>query len=556
MMLTAQAFVRLLRCWAKDELDSETVPRDLMNQDVPRTLLDILARTMRSQKYDGSWESKREVTAYAVLTLAPLLSLPWVDFLKPDGIACMFRGKAYLESNRSHWRAAEHIWVEKTVYGSPNLSQAYCLAALNVVVPNMFVSSKVSDIFPSAAMKKTAKMSAFFAHIPPFSSAPKWKLQLSLLQSISYTGALKAHRYDIFPPIDAASDEKYQEYIPFTWIGCKDYLSTTISSATLWEMMLVSMFNFQVDAFMETIVRDCYRDRLPELKALICSLCRGRPQKSERTVENVIEVRLKKATNGLKQGATNGNGIDTETSGGNCQDKNVEEVLTDFVNFALQHPKVLASPTPLRRWLAHELQTFLLAHITHIEDCDALSLSTNSSNGFFTWSEPRTTFFNWVRTTSADHTSCPYSFVFFLCLVGGDSSSLEMTIHQRYALEDTCRHLATMCRQYNDLGSVVRDQQERNLNSVNFPEFLGEGTDSAVTMEELMDRKKQDLLVIAEYEGRCLDRVLGELELSLDGRMMEKLRLLIQVTDLYGQIYVARDIGIRRGKGNYSTIEK
>lgn len=36
-------------------------------------------------------------------------------------------------------------------------------------------------------------------------------------------------------------------------------------------------------------------------------------------------------------------------------------------------------------------------------------------------------------------------------------------------------HLGRMCRQYNDYGSLARDQEERNLNSLNFPEFCGLG---------------------------------------------------------------------------------
>jgi hypothetical protein len=610
-MLTAQAFLLLLKRWAKNELDSDAVPQSLMYQEVPRTLLDILGRTMRSQQDDGSWEFKREITAYAVLTLAPLLSLPWVDFLKPEGIASMYRGKAYLENNRNQLRVAEHVWVEKTVYGSPNLSQAYCLAALKIVVPTIFVSAKISELFPAQVAKKIAKMSGFFAQVSPFTCTPKWKLQLSLLQSASYAAALKACRYNIFPPIEKASDEKYQDYIPFTWIGCRDYLSTPIPSQTLWEMMLVSMFNFQVDAYMETAVWEQYSGRLPELKALIRSLCGERPQKRKREGQNDSEVLSKKLANGTKtkttrdvpryepQGHLNGgdvhaNGKDMKTNGTGVnttvkdvltngengvkqpaflgeppntetaekhvstseeKDKNVEKVLTGFINFALQHPKVLTSPVSLRRWLAHELQTFLLAHITHMEDCEALSHSADLSSGSVTWNKPRTTFFNWVRTTSADHTSCPYSFVFFLCLIGEDGRAMTMNMHQRYALEDACRHLAAMCRQYNDLGSVARDQEEKSLNSVNFPEFDMEGMRAAATVEALTERKKQDLLAVAEYERRCLNRVVGELELTLDARVMKRLALLIQVTDLYGQMYVVRDIGIRRVDSNGTMVK-
>jgi hypothetical protein len=556
MMLIAKSLVLLLKMWGNGELDAKAFPQSLMYQDIPRTLLDVLARTMRSQQEDGSWESKREVTAYAVLTLEPLLSLPWVEFLRPEGVACMFRGKAYLEHNRNQWRAAERIWVEKTVYGSANLSQAYCLAACKTVVPSTIICAKVSDMFPSETTKKIGKMLSFFAPVHPFAHAPKWQLQLSLAQSVSYTLDLKAHRHDIFPPIEGASDEKYQEYIPFTWLGCRDHLSSVVPARTLWDMMLVSMFNFQVDAFMETVARDHYDGRLHELKVLIHSMCGEHSQEPGRTAGDETKIFFEHALNGMANDVTEGvenraANVDDQAA---CvdehrgQDESVKDILTNFVNFALHHPKVMASPAPLRRWLAHELQTFLLAHITHMEDCDALLRSANSSKGSVTWSKPRTTFFNWVRTTSADHTSCPYSFVFFLCLIGESGSSLDFNLCQRYALEDACRHLAAMCRQYNDLGSVARDQEEGNLNSVNFPEFAEEEVGATATVEKLIDRKKRDLFAVAEYERRCLERVLGELEKDIDGRIMEKLKLLIQVTNLYGQIYMVRDIGVRRAE--------
>ncbi|KAF2477643.1 Ent-kaurene synthase, partial [Lindgomyces ingoldianus] len=569
MMLVAQAFVLFLKRWGKKELDMDAIPLQVIYQDIPRTLLDILGRTMRLQLADGSWESKREVTAYAILTLAPLLSLPWVDFLKPEGIACMYRGKAYLEDHRNHWRNAEVLWIEKTAYSSSSLSQAYCLAASKIIVPTAFISQKVVDLFPAQLNKKMCKMSGFFSTVFPFSQAPKWKLQLSLLQSAQFAVALKQARYKIFPPIEKASDEKYQEYIPFTWIGCRDFLSTSIPAETLWEMMVVSMFNFQVDAYMETVVWDQYRERLPALKAFIRALCSGAPTQQRRDskgkgLSGISEEHEASAEiqNGAK--AANGKGFqdryqtepvkrlirDLEAGVVNNRkekDDNVEEVLTKFVNYALQHPKVVSSPPALRAWLAQEMQTFLLAHVTHMEDCAELPESSETSNGTLMWVRPRTTFFDWVRTTSADHTSCPYSFVFYLCLISESGQHIISNMHQRYALEDACHHLATMCRQYNDFGSVVRDQEEKNLNSVNFPEFntsIPKGQIMSAT--DLTEQRKRDLLIVAEYERRCLTRVVGELEESLDVAVMKKLKLFIQVTDLYGQIYVARDIGIRR----------
>ena len=626
-----------LKRWGKGDLDADAIPKKLLHQDIPRTLLDILARTMRLQEADGSWESKREVTAYAVLTLTPLLSLPWVDFLRPEGIACMYRGKAYLENSRNQWKDAERLWIEKTVYSSSHLSQAYCLAASKIVVPTAVVSQRVVDLFPAQVSMKIAKMSGFFSQVVPFRGESKWKLQLSLLQSATYSAALKDWRYTIFPPIEKASDEKYQEYIPFTWIGCRDFLSTSIPAEALWGMMIVSLLGFQVDAYMETVVLEQYRDDLPALKDFIRRICTGQRSQRKRTREDDVGGVFKKSVgpNGVSNGHANGfskkangasdgdvhvngaseNGVNGHTLNGHhasngtlshgtsdvdvvkkpsekaavngthkegsngseatlngvnghatngvngfkkpeppvktpsqteSNDGTAEDLLTKFVQFVLEHPKVAQAPPSLREWLAYEVQTYLLAHITHLEDCLALAESSDLSKESFTWAKPRTTFFTWVRTTSADLTSCCYAFVFFLCLISDSSRNLVASVQQRYALEDACRHLATMCRQYNDLGSLARDHDEKNLNSVNFPEFEGDSAEvETMGTKELNDLRKRDLFAVAEYERRCLGRVLSELEESLDASVMEKLKLFVQVTDFYGQIYIARDIGIR-----------
>lgn len=121
---------------------------------------------------------------------------------------------------------------------------------------------------------------------------------------------------------------------------------------------------------------------------------------------------------------------------------------------------------------------------------------------------------------------------------------------QKYLAEEVVVHLSTLCRMYNDYGSVGRDREERKLNSINFPDFdVDHGPDATegnVESGEMREkRRKGDLMALAEYERECLDHSLRRLEGEVDGAVMEKLRLFVNVTDLYGQIYVARDIGVR-----------
>jgi len=97
-----------------------------------------------------------------------------------------------------------------------------------------------------------------------------------------------------------------------------------------------------------------------------------------------------------------------------------------------------------------------------------------------------------------------------------------------------------MCRQYNDYGSLQRDRDDKNLNSVNFPEFLQ-------NVENGKDRTlKAELFRIATYERKGLNLAMERLRELCGSRNAERLaeavQLFIDVTDVYGQIYVLRDI--------------
>ena len=72
-MLLAQALTRLLSLWDACVLDS--VFGGLINDRIPIILIQILIRTLR----DLELPQPSEATAYAVLTLSRLSSLPWLS---------------------------------------------------------------------------------------------------------------------------------------------------------------------------------------------------------------------------------------------------------------------------------------------------------------------------------------------------------------------------------------------------------------------------------------------------------------------------------------------
>ncbi|KAG4222289.1 hypothetical protein PC116_g29236 [Phytophthora cactorum] len=266
------------------------------------------------------------------------------------------------------------------------------------------------------------------------------------------------------------------------------------------------------------------------------------------------------------------------TNGSQAGIGSMKSVLRRYIAHILQHPSVIKCPRNMQTQLARELQTFLLAHIDHAEDNYAFSRQPNGSpsnflhlhnggshnthNGLHNgvggdtrspsyylkqYENRGRTFHSWVHSTSADHTSCPFSFVFFQCLLfptHGDVAG--RSAKTAYLVEDACRHLASLCRMYNDYGSLARDTDQSNLSSLNFPEFAG----SAKNGEQ---QAKAQLMNIAEYERRCLDVALNELEDEIlggdggsKGKWMSAIRLFVNVTDLYGQIYVVKDIATRK----------
>ena len=104
---------------------------------------------------------------------------------------------------------------------------------------------------------------------------------------------------------------------------------------------------------------------------------------------------------------------------------------------------------------------------------------------------------------------------------------------------------------YNDLRSAERDRDEGNLNSIDFPEFDAHGG---------VENKKKALFRLAANERSCPREALTRLEEQRrdaveETRNMEAARLgerrmciwsmFCDEVDLYGQVYVVRDISSR-----------
>ena len=241
--------------------------------------------------------------------------------------------------------------------------------------------------------------------------------------------------------------------------------------------------------------------------------------------------------------------------------ESVNVTLSSFVSHILSHTEIRYASSASLQDLALELRTFLLAHLTQIETSRRLYLSPSKSSRLNHASTPPMAFFTWARSIGADHTSCSYSFAFASCLLSsscnqteGKSLDLFPTATSRYLAKATAQHLASLCRMYNDFGSLNRDRAERNLNSVDFPELKDHeyGSDGVPGDAELKAR----LMKLAELEREFLSCAKRRLEREVDtiggmhgnsNRDLAKrfVDCFVRITDCYGQIYVVKDIASR-----------
>lgn len=566
MMLLVEAFTKLLELWDQGEV---TVMNDLL----PFTLLQITIRTLHSQNSDGSWGTKGtcEETAYGILILSKVANLPWVS-LNCRVEAAIIMGRLYLDEHSTEWHQPAYLWIEKVTYGSALLSKAYCLAAMKTKISLHQWSDRVKGLAP-VNTARIDRFSRFFSSLPIFSVLRLWELQLSIVEGYLCIPRLKGIQFEVFSRRTGA-ELKYLDYIPFTWTTCNNAKGGIFAPDLLWEMMVISMLNFQADECMETLIAACAVEDLQSIKDEIIQVCQNEecgmtaaPMAEDQNLANSHTERNVQAQDSKQYSRQDSDSCSpaniSNTTLGSSHSKSActESPFHAFVTRFKTHPAVVRASSNDRSALLHEIESYLLAQLAQcignrFRNTAAGGTPLPKTNAYRPTPE---TFYAWVRGTAADHISCPYTVAYFTCLIAPRTGEDAFTsARAKFFAQDLARHLASMCRMYNDYGSVERDRAERNLNSIDFPEFgacadaenglavgTKEGQENEAKLNEEVKKKKGELLSIAEYERECLGLAMRRLEEVVPASTMRRLEVFVDVTDLFGQIYVARDIGVR-----------
>ena len=538
----AQALMRVLKMWDQGTLEIKS--EQLVPDRIFVALFQAAVRMLKIQNADGSWGKihSREETAYASLALAELACLPPLLPLNSEVKEAIRRGREFLAKESSTANSPDYLWIEKVTYGLSTVSRAYVLAVRNIPMSDYYFGDGLKQLC-AVPMGKVAHSTKFFTKLPLFAQSPKWKVESALIESYLYLPQLKRVQLDVFSGQDW-DKFKYFDYIPFSWIG-PNYLNTTpLGPALQFDMMVFSLLVYQADEYMEAVIGPKFAGRLSVVKDIIESIfdnLDGNHQ-SNGCVRICNGERPKKRRN-LDGGRSQVNGYaasepcEVKLENGRRDSAEVKSTLRGFVKFVLKHPGIKPAQEAQIQQLHHEMKTFLVAHVTQLEDNERLSKQGDIHGGDSSsvFESPRSSFFYWVHHTSSDHTSCPVAFAFLTCQISQGKDTFE-TAEGKYYAHAICSHLAVMCRMYNDHGSLKRDREEANLNSINFPEFGSR--ESRGSDQDLKDR----LFRLASYERKCLELAQSELEKVADPMIMRTMRTFCDVTDMYGQMYVLRDL--------------
>ena len=321
-MLVSQSLVKLLEMWDKDLLPA--LNDDLIRDELPLVLFQALSRTLQRQRASGFWgrTDSPEETAYSLLAIAALATLPFVRPVDEDIENAICKGRSALKSRAGAVSSAEYLWIEKVTYSSPILCETYILAALNATnqLAKPVYTKQPTDLIN---VKKVNKFLPFYQKLLTIGTLPAWRIRISLMEGCLFAPFLSKVRFEVFPARSTDNfEEKYWDNIRFTWC-CVNSIDLTFASADfIVQWMTISYLNYQGDEYMEAIVGTRFSHNWDAVRAVIEDVFKPEPSWTDykASVHSKSNGPLSNGhiTNGVvSNGGTQNavNGVETATNG-------------------------------------------------------------------------------------------------------------------------------------------------------------------------------------------------------------------------------------------------
>ncbi|KAI4156797.1 MAG: hypothetical protein L6R39_001019 [Caloplaca ligustica] len=518
---------------SSNKLVSKLAQNEVVKERVPVVIVQILTETISTQNNNGTWGplDDVEMTAYTLLALLEILTLPYVQAVRIDIQCAVMKGRDALASRQD---AVSALYVDAD---SDSLSERLSL----LTDPADFPVGEPRSDKPSAFDEHNRKIHAFviyFSSLDYLRSQPYARVKSSILEASLYRPFLLKLRTDIFPLSTAKEQDKYLDYIPIMWTLSSTCHRVFVPPEYLIDMMVLSMWIFLTDEYMESKVAKFSKDDLSRLRKHVKNLY------YEETFQKSQE---------------RGSSLEKSHSIVSKSEQLAEaiSVFTAFAKTVMNYPHVVNASKTDKLDLRFEMKNYLLYHLHQLDDNACLARQPqnqqqqagNQTTRFLT---PRTSFPTWLHTVGAGHISGPFAWAFFACSMGGSlrgGNDCFSTPKQKLIAHKMNAHHGAFSRLYNDYGSIRRDAHECNLNSLNFPEFAVNANDNDSGSGRAMAAVKQMLLDAAQYERKCaLDTaevLYHDLESAygVEGKTLaDRIRVYIGAGEQFSDMYLTRDV--------------
>ncbi|KAF2018552.1 hypothetical protein BU24DRAFT_418075 [Aaosphaeria arxii CBS 175.79] len=542
-------FVQVFRKIVKSQEWKTQLSNDFLHIRGPITIVQMVTKILSEQNTDGTWGEGMygclETTSLALISLVSAMSLDFLGIIFMDIRHAVEKGRELLLfsllSGKDTPGTKNALWIGQSASTSPLLREAYMVSAVAQTLEVKTSEDRTATLADKAS-RKALGLASFFHSLPALSNAPFLQLKAGAIESSFYVTMLKTMRTDIFPVTKAKEMDKYFDYIPIMWTMSSYSKGGYVPPVLIWDISVLSMYIFLADEYMEGYVANFTTTEFAELRAGIENIfaldhCPISPFAGNATPSARVQAAL--------------------------------EVLGKWANYHLTYPSLAAASAVDTLNLRVESKNYLLHHITQLSDNQRLAVQAQgtASGPFRT---PSMGFAHWLHVVGSGHIGAPIGLVWLSACVGskirGANKDCFRTVKQKMMIWNANSHAGKQLRMFNDYGSIARDAAERNLNSVDFPEFFSDGTQTqtqpcGIPIEKTSQGKgsndvdsfevtmrKQTLLDAAMYERMCTEREMDDLylELAKDGLIGERLAKWVEVYyaggDLFSDMYLVRDV--------------
>ncbi|KAJ6468469.1 Ent-kaurene synthase [Mycena sanguinolenta] len=484
MLLIAQSLCKFLSLFNQGHITE--APEIIVQTKAPIALFQILIRILQGQKSDGSWGSCEE-TAYALLALSNLASLPFISIMRDTIQTAVHSGRDFLQlsfTDKQDTRDEICLWIDKVNYRIPLVSYSYVLAALGATaapIPDSSPKFGELDRLILIPTKRVQGFLHFYRKMPLFRDCKDWQLSAYIAEGYLYIPILEEVRKSVFGR-EGMGEEPYMEYIPFSWTSANSRTNNYSCPMSSFVLMTISLINFQVDEFFDSMVRDHGTAAQPTLR---------------RAFDEIFD-------------ALDNNQSIADFDCGDGPFSTMVRYMYKYICFIVDYPTAQNASEYDKAHHRRELKSYLLGMTQQTEDNAVYAQQTS-------WEivlNPKSSYLKWARTLSAEHISGLTSCYFFVC------------------------HLSPHAD--NDWGSMKRDIAERNISGMNFPEFAG------MTEEQV----KAQMRRISDYERRCLHASLVDLRQAAKevmgeargNKCVDSFELFFRGAEVYNAVYEFKDI--------------